>query len=61
MYLPAAKENDRGKFETQVDIKLSEWSRKLLPETAMQVAKQTLIAEFVEMMSNNTEAIKQSG
>jgi len=59
VYLPAAKENDRGKFETQVDIKLSDWSRKLLPEIVMKVAKQTLIAEFVEILSNNTEAVKK--
>ena len=61
MYLPAAQENDPGKFNTQVEIKLKEWSRKLLPETAIKIAKQTLTAEFVQILTNDSEANEQSG
>ena len=61
MYLPAAQENDPGKFNTQVEIKLKEWSRKLLPETAIKIAKQTLTNEFVQILTNDSEESEHSG
>ena len=47
VYLPAAQSKD---FNTTVDIKLREWSKSLLPKTAIKIAKQTLLEEFSNIL-----------
>uniref|UniRef100_H2YFQ6 Dynamin-like GTPase OPA1, mitochondrial n=1 Tax=Ciona savignyi TaxID=51511 RepID=H2YFQ6_CIOSA len=62
VYLPAAQSKDSGTFNTTVDIKLKQWAEKPLPNASIQVAKQTLLEEFSQVLhSVNNEGKQQNG
>lgn len=46
IYLPAAQSNDRGVYNTAVDIKLKQWADDLLPRRCVEIGSETLEEEF---------------
>ncbi|ESO01448.1 hypothetical protein HELRODRAFT_82157, partial [Helobdella robusta] len=56
IYLPAAHAENAGIFNTAIDIKLKQWADKILPKKSIDVARETLLEEFLNLLTSSSAA-----